>query len=679
MTADSAVFTFDVNPFLGAVKQMSDSLTNFTAKAKQLGEAIASGITLPFKKAADAAKNLSKGMFDAVATSLPSIKSGLSGAVNGASASAKKVGQAITDGINAGVKAGIASIGKIFVAFNAAKNIFSKQMPEVGQAFSIASDIALKNFFYPIRQLILPLLNSMLKWVTNHRALFVQWGAAVANIFRTVILVAKQLWDIFKRVIDAIGNSLQKALGTHFRSFDEFLNMLSFKISAIIIWMGMVCKSLDGDFTKAFDWIVSQGEKVVTWVVKFATELGKAALDTGTFYNAFRLLKDIIEQGIDVTGGVLESLTQIGLGLLMPNQSGDNVATILASMTKTVKALGPAIRNAIAEFTKGFTASSSEIATPVRTIVDNITRIVESFDTEEAHRTFNALGTMIGTAFMGAAEIVEGVANAFASLVDNLFRKNENGHSLGTIMDTLAAAFTSLKGVVVTITSNFFEGFAAALKGIATPIDNVLTPIKELFGLLDDKGGLGKAFKTLGAILGGVFLAVISAVATELDAMATTLLTIVTVITGGINKETIAAVAKNWADFGSRAKQNAGVVGAAFSLVPAIFLEPDDPEVQAQLKAANEVLANTTTVHDAIITKTGQVIKTDPNDTIIAAKQIIGGGGNVKGGNTISITFGPTYITVPEGDAEKAGRDFGQSTAQTIADILSREMLLEGY
>jgi phage-related protein len=1024
------------------IKSVSEGMNKLGQNVKDFGQGVADILTQPFKKVISTVQTAGKGMVDAITAPIQfaqqsiqklsgmipgPIKKGVSDAVNGSAAAAKKLGQAITDSIKTGVKAGITEIGKIFVAFNAAKKLFSDQMPEVGQAFSIAADIALKNFFYPIRQLLLPFLNNMLKWVTDHRALFIRWGTAVANVLRAVILVAKQLWDIFKGFLDAIGNSLQKALGTHFKSFDEFLNMLSFKIAAIIIWLGMICKSLNADFTKAFEWIFEQGKRIIDFFVEFVSNLVKLAVDTGTFTAALELIKTAIQGIISIAGTFLESMEQIiamlltpnksgdniatileslramidelvstiqlaiteftagfmeaaseiatpireiiehitgiikafnsedgaevfrefgrmvgnalmgvadllsnvaasaeklivnllktgtiteaitlldaaiqGIisiadtfvieaakiinALILPNQSGDNIATILHTIKNTIDTLTPAIKMAITEFTAGFMEAASEIATPVRTIIEHIKSMVEAFHGEEGQKAMRALGNLIGTAFQGGAEIVERVANAFARLLENLFKK-QDGVSIGTIMENIAEAFKKVKDIGVTITAGFLDGFIKGIENIAKPIDdainavnnflkalgndkaglkktaeavgnaigkafkngadlvagtahamtnladqifrkqdgaslfsviesiseafssltgviknigigffkgftdslgNIMKPIndainavndliealgkdenkglqriaaaigktfggafqgvaaiistlatavsnfakaiftkengntiadileslgdsissikntalnisKSLFsGFIDglssigtpvnnvltavkplveqikdflkilegsgDSGSLSKTAESAGKVIGGVLLITFTALAEAIDTAATALRMFITLLAGtGDDTNRLNAIKQMWEERNTRSNTNRGIMAdAARGII-------------------NTVTGGSVKINDAIITKTGQVIQTDPDDTIIAAKQIMGGGKNGKGGSTINISFGSIYITVTEGDAEQAGRDFGQAMARSLADSISAEMLLEGY
>jgi hypothetical protein len=173
-------------------------------------------------------------------------------------------------------------------------------MPEIGQAFGIAKDVFMKNLLWPLRQQIMPLLQKMLDWVRDNRARFVQWGATIGNIFRTILIVAKNLWAVFKGLVDVISNAFQKAFKTNFKSFDEFLNVLSFKISAVIIYLGMLAKDVISFFKPLIDSVVGLG-----------VAFGKVAWDAlGSFFGGLSSKASGIGSFRDAIKGFTEALTK---------------------------------------------------------------------------------------------------------------------------------------------------------------------------------------------------------------------------------------------------------------------------------------------------------------------------------------------------------------------------------
>ena len=140
-----------------------------------------------------------------------------------------KFGGTMQKSVSKGIMSATAKIGLLVKGF---KSVM-KNMPEIGQAFKIAGDIMSKEFFFPIRQQIMPYLQKMLDWVRDHRTLFAKWGQAVADVLKIVIDVGKTLWNTLKDVVEILTNSLQKGLGTSFKSLDEFISVLQVKIAFV--------------------------------------------------------------------------------------------------------------------------------------------------------------------------------------------------------------------------------------------------------------------------------------------------------------------------------------------------------------------------------------------------------------------------------------------------------------
>lgn len=120
MPATDVAFTFNPDPVLGAVKRIDDG---FSKMAKGFGD------------------------------------------------SSAKMSNAVTAGI---LKAG-AVVGALVGTFKGLGNVL-KRMPEIGQVFGVAKDIFFKNFLFPIRKELLPLLQQLLDWVRDNRAMFVRWA-----------------------------------------------------------------------------------------------------------------------------------------------------------------------------------------------------------------------------------------------------------------------------------------------------------------------------------------------------------------------------------------------------------------------------------------------------------------------------------------------------------------------
>jgi len=288
---------------------------------------------------------------------------------------AKKFGSTITGAVNKSVNGLILKVGGLIAAFKTAGAVL-KEMPEVGQAFGLAKDIFLKNLLWPLRQQVMPLLQKMLDWVRDNRAQFVKWGATVANIFRTVVVVAKTLWEVFKSLVKTVGEAFQKAFNTNFKSFDEFLNVLSFKISAVIIFMGMLAKQLVTDFKPAFEWIIDMGATIV----KFFLDLVKAWTTA--------------------------------------NEQGASLWTIIDKLKETFHLLANFIENAVKGFTEGFLPAVRNLMTPIDTLVESFNQLLKvlGFDDSEGIRgAFSFIGTVLGSTLTMALTLVVGLVDELVS------------------------------------------------------------------------------------------------------------------------------------------------------------------------------------------------------------------------------------------------------------------------
>jgi len=102
-------------------------------------------------------------------------------------------------------------------------------------------------------------------------------------------------------------------------------------------------------------------------------------------------------------------------------------------------------------------------------------------------------------------------------------------------------------------------------------------------------------------------------------------------------------------------------------------LPPGMAQTEALLQSMGGFIpaGNKLQVEDAIITKSGKIIETSPNDNIIATKGGIGG-------KQFEINIGPVTVTTTEGDAKKSGEQVAESIAERLRQALLQEFLLEG-
>lgn len=303
---DEARFPFDVKGFQKAVNQMSESISTMETKLNKFGSTMQ--------------KSVSKGIMFATA-----------------------------------------KIGLLIKGFKS----MMKNMPEIGQAFKIAGDIVNKEFFFPIRQQIMPYLQKMLDWTRDHRALFAKWGQAVADVLKTVIDVGKTLWNTLKDVVEILTNSLQKGLGTSFKSLDEFISVLQVKIAFVTLLIGDVIKKMVEKISPTFEYIVEKGSEILRFFASLASSW------------------------------------------LTLNGNGDSLATVLDKVYQVFDKIIHIVGDSLVGFFEGLIPPLKNLMTPLDNVADSFLRLLNIFgedDNSGLRAMFKWLGNFTGNALVIAFE-----------------------------------------------------------------------------------------------------------------------------------------------------------------------------------------------------------------------------------------------------------------------------------
>ena len=303
---DEAKFPFDVKGFQKAVNQMSNSISSMETKLNKFGSTMQ--------------KSVSKGIMFAAA-----------------------------------------KIGLLVKGF---KSIM-KNMPEIGQSFKIAGDIMSKEFFFPIRQQIMPYLQRMLDWVRDHRTLFTKWGQAVADVLKIVIDVGKTLWNTLKDVVEILTNSLQKGLGTSFKSLDEFMSVLQVKIAFVTLLIGDAIKAMAEKTAPIFEYIIEKGSEIL----RFFVDLSSSWLNL--------------------------------------NGNGDSLITVLDKVYQVSDKIVHVVGNSLAGFFEGLIPPLKNLMTPLDDIADSFLRLLNIFGEDEnsgLRAVFKWLGNLTGNVLVVAFE-----------------------------------------------------------------------------------------------------------------------------------------------------------------------------------------------------------------------------------------------------------------------------------
>ena len=216
---DDFTFTFDVEPFKTAIEQISKG---FEALKQSVGQ----GLDMVENKSGETVQNT----VNQVKKSGKQLKKNMDINVANFSDNSKKM-----------INSLITKLGLLAAGFFSIRKAL-QYIPEVGRAFKHAGDIALRSFLWPLRRQLIPLLNKMLAWVRDHRAMFVRWGTVLANAFRTVFTIVKGIIGVVKTLVDSFISKFELIFGKTTNKLSDVMNILMFKFTVMIEYLLAVLK-----------------------------------------------------------------------------------------------------------------------------------------------------------------------------------------------------------------------------------------------------------------------------------------------------------------------------------------------------------------------------------------------------------------------------------------------------
>jgi hypothetical protein len=480
MVADGAVFTFDVKPFLNSISAMWAALGKTTDNAKKMAASVSGAL-----------QNI--------------------GTTIGASV---KHGIILTTGL----------MNKALVGFKGLQKEVFNQIPEVSQAFDIAKDVMFQNLFWPLRKEIMPLLIQMTTWVTEHRALFVQWGQAAANVFKAVVSLASELWTIFKVLVDTVGTAFNRAFNTNFRSFQEFLDVLSFKVVAVIMYFKLLAGQLKIDIQPFFDWFFEKVSEGITWFSAFI----KKIVEIDGWAHTLEATMGLMGSAIEGLGGIfttfLDKSAKFVKGIIEADENGNSLATVLESLTSTVKILSEFGKNAISGFFDGFIDATPRLMTGIRGIIDRFNELLREIGLDKSnsvYNVFNKLGQLMGTVLTDSIDTLSSVLQSLTGFIRDINAYPETGAFLESVYQSLLHISTISKEAI----TSFFAAFLEHLSPIIKPLNEMATAFQSiltaLFGAEGDEAN--SFFTKLGAAVAMVSINAVEALASMMTSLASAL------------------------------------------------------------------------------------------------------------------------------------------------------------
>lgn len=192
-------------------------------------------------------------------------------------------------------------MAKVDLAIGAAKKAWGwiKQgVPELTQVFGAAGEIFRRNFFFPIRQMLLPYLQKVLDWTRQHRAMFVQWGATAANVLRVIIQFGEHLFQLFKGIALTVRDIFEKFFGLRVGAFAQNFNLIIAKIGITGAFLGHILGSMQTGIERILRTALPPLLKLLKSVAGLAwnalTGFIKGLKDTPGLGKAFKGLADAI-------------------------------------------------------------------------------------------------------------------------------------------------------------------------------------------------------------------------------------------------------------------------------------------------------------------------------------------------------------------------------------------------
>lgn len=165
----------------------------------------------------------------------------MSDAMNGFEVKTKEKGKQV-ENTHTSISAGMIAKGQILASMfmkvaGSVVNFVKSGVPEIGKTFDIAGDIFKRNLFWPLRKELAPMLQKILDWTRDHRAMFVRWGGALVNVFRAVTTVFKGFYKMFEAMIKPIADKLKSIFGGVAGGISEVFNIVLFKITAVVMFL----------------------------------------------------------------------------------------------------------------------------------------------------------------------------------------------------------------------------------------------------------------------------------------------------------------------------------------------------------------------------------------------------------------------------------------------------------
>lgn len=212
------------------------------------------------------------------------------------------------------MSSGISAITKKVVGLGAAylglRGIMSK-IPEIGRTFKLAGDVMSRNFLWPLRQVLIPMLQKLLNWTRDHRIMFVRWGVHLANAFRVVVNLVKGVMRLVNRFVRSFINAFEGIFGKTVKRMGDLVNILMFKITAVAEFILVLMEPVMDKLGKLFAQTVAHASALFSGMSDGVGDAYKALSKISGAIN--RILGSIIQSKKETKAwmGVLHKVGQV--------------------------------------------------------------------------------------------------------------------------------------------------------------------------------------------------------------------------------------------------------------------------------------------------------------------------------------------------------------------------------
>lgn len=288
--------------------------------------------------------------------------------------------------ISKGVINAAAKIGMLKLALRGITAAI-REMPEIGKTFKIAKEIILKNFLFPVRKAIFPVLQRLLNWVRDNRAMFVKWGQTLVTIFEVVGSAIGRVIEIGKGLLRTFGGFFNRVFGTQIKGLNDLLNILSFKFAVAVEFLSRLLEPV---------------VKIIEPIVKVLVE------------NFSKIMGPI--------SSIANHIIDIGTGLLDASTGGGELKGFFEEIVGFAGDIAKSVLEIVDGFIEGIKPNIGPIVDSVRNLVKQFKDLVSTMlggegSLKEWKKIFKWLGDFLSKTFKVA---VDGIAFVFKETKDNL-------------------------------------------------------------------------------------------------------------------------------------------------------------------------------------------------------------------------------------------------------------------